>query len=96
ATAEKHPVTPGALYPPYEALGDLLLSLDRPAKALANYENSNRTWPQRYNTLEGAARSAHAAGDAESTLRWSRRLQEAAPDTKRDSIDHIRSLAGTQ
>lgn len=96
ATAEKHPVTPGALYPPYEALGDLLLSLDRPAEALINYENSNRTWPQRYNTLEGAARSAHAVGDAESTLRWSRQLLDAAPETKRDSIDHIRSLAGTQ
>ena len=33
-TLEKHPVTPGALLPPYEALGDLLLELDRPAEAL--------------------------------------------------------------
>ncbi|XKH61514.1 hypothetical protein LG290_07310 [Halomonas sediminis] len=96
ATAEKHPVTPGALYPPYEALGDLLLSLDRPAEALASYENSNRTWPQRYNTLEGAARAAHATGDTESTLLWSRRLLEAAPRTERDSISQIRSLAETQ
>jgi tetratricopeptide (TPR) repeat protein len=96
ATAEKHPVTPGALYPPYEALGDLLLSLDRPAEALAEYEKSNGTWPQRYNTLEGAARSAHAAGDEEATLLWSRRLLESAPETKRDSINQIKSLAGTQ
>ena len=26
ASVQKHPVTPGTLYPPYEALGDLLLS----------------------------------------------------------------------
>lgn len=34
ATAEKHPVTPGALYPPYESLGDLLLAQNRPGEAL--------------------------------------------------------------
>ena len=35
---EKHPVSPGALLPPYEALGDLLLDLDRPAEALEAYQ----------------------------------------------------------
>ena len=83
ATAEKHPVTPGALLPPYESLGDLLLALDRPEDALAAYENSNRTWPQRYNTLDGAARAANAAGDTESAALWARRLMEAAPGNER-------------
>ncbi len=94
ATVEKHPVTPGALLPPYEALGDLLLTLDRPAEALAAYQQSNRTWPQRYNTLEGAARAADASGDNESAALWSRRLLEAVPGTERDSINLIKALAG--
>lgn len=83
STVEKHPVSPGALLPPYESLGDLLLSLDRPAEALAAYERSDQTWPQRYNTLQGAARAAEEAGNAESALQWRHRLQETAPETTR-------------
>ena len=52
-TVEKHPVTPGALLPPYEALGDLLADLGRPADAREAYEASNAIWPGRRNTLEG-------------------------------------------
>ncbi|CAM3624991.1 hypothetical protein [Halomonas lysinitropha] len=96
ATVEKHPVTPGSLLPPYEALGDLLVSLDRPVEALAAYDNSNRTWPQRYNTLEGAVRAAEAAGDGDAAELWSRRLLETAPESERDSFQQIRTLAVTQ
>jgi hypothetical protein len=60
---QKHPVTPGAVLPPYEALGELLLGL-RPADALAAFEASLERWPARYNSLAGAARAARAAGDA--------------------------------
>ena len=56
-SVEKHPVTPGALLPPYEALGDLLLALGRYAEAQAAYEASNSRWPGRYNTLLGIMRS---------------------------------------
>ncbi len=94
ATVEKHPVTPGALLPPYEALGDVLLALNRPAEALAAYQQSDRTWPQRYNTLDGAARAADAAGDSEAAALWSRRLLEVAPGTERESIQRIKTLAG--
>ncbi|MDK8463457.1 hypothetical protein [Marinobacter sp. SS13-12] len=94
ASVEKHPVTPGALLPPYEALGDLLVALDRPAEALAAYEQSDQTWPNRYNTLEGAARAADLAGDTESATQWSRRLLEMAPETERGSIERIQALAG--
>lgn len=86
ATVEKHPVTPGALLPPYEALGDLLLALDRPEDALAAYERSDRTWPKRYNTLSGAARAAQAAGDEQSAAQWTQRLREVAPEDERDAV----------
>ncbi|WP_150303344.1 hypothetical protein [Pseudomonas saliphila] len=85
ATVEKHPVTPGALLPPYEALGDLMLSLERPTEALAAYERSDQTWPGRYNTLQGAARAADGAGNTESASQWRNRLRETAPDTTREA-----------
>lgn len=64
-SVQKHPVTPGALLPPYEALGELLLDLGRPAEALAAFETSLEIWPARFNSVAGAARAAVAAGDAE-------------------------------
>ncbi len=57
STVEKDPVTPGALLPPKEALGDLLLVLDRPDDALAAYEASEKIWPNRYNTRRGMERA---------------------------------------
>lgn len=85
ASVEKHPVTPGALYPPYEALGDLLLALDRPQEALAAYESSDRIWPQRYNTLSGALRAAKAADNKEAAKDWAQRLRAIAPNDERET-----------
>src|SRR5262249_4291774 len=61
--SEKHPVTPGAVLPAREQLGDLLLELKRPAEALAAYEPSNERAPNRLNGLLGAAKAARQAGD---------------------------------
>ena len=62
ATVEKDPVSPGALLPPNEALGDLLLALERPEEALAAYQASDEVWPNRYNTIRGLERAgAHLA-----------------------------------
>ncbi len=58
----KHPVTPGAILPARELLGDALLELKRPADALAAYERSLTSAPNRFNTLAGAAKAADAAG----------------------------------
>ena len=62
-SVEKHPVTPGALQPTYEALGNLYMDLDRPKEALAAYEASDNLWPGRLNTLMGAALAAKMNGD---------------------------------
>jgi len=85
ASVEKHPVTPGALYPPNEALGDLFMALERYPHALAAYERSDATWPGRYNTLNGAARAAERAGDEEAAAQWRERLERVAPESERDS-----------
>ena len=63
-STEKHPVTPGAVLPARELLGDLLLELNRPGRGVERI--SSDRWsisPNRFNGLYGAARSAELAGD---------------------------------
>ncbi len=60
---EKHPVTPGALFPAREMLADMLLDLGQPAAALAEFDRSQKNDPNRFRGLFGAARAAEAAGD---------------------------------
>lgn len=91
STLEKHPVTPGALLPPYEALGDLLLDLDRPAEALDAYQASDEVWPGRYNTLLGAARAAAAAGDEDATEAHYAELLDMAEGSARPGVIEAKS-----
>ena len=60
---DKHPVTPGAILPAREQLGELLLDLKQPIAALQEFETSLRTTPNRFNGLYGAARAAKLASD---------------------------------
>ena len=55
---DKHPVTPAAILPARELLADLLLELDRPADALAEYQRSLDAEPKRFRGLYGAARAS--------------------------------------
>jgi hypothetical protein len=60
---EKAALTPGPIKPARELLGEMLLQLDRPAEALAEFETTLTKEPNRFRALLGAARSADAAGD---------------------------------
>jgi tetratricopeptide (TPR) repeat protein len=71
---EKHPVTPGAVLPAREMLGDLLSELGEPREALAAYESVLTRAPRRFNALSGAARAAQQSGDREKALRYYREL----------------------
>lgn len=90
---EKHPVTPGALLPANEALGNMLLDLDRPAEALEAYKASDAIWPGRYNTLLGAARAADKAGDKLAAEKYYQRLLTTAGNSERSDIKEARSFA---
>ena len=59
---DKHPVTPGAILPAREQLGELLLELKQPVAALQEFETSLRSAPNRFNGLYGAARAREACG----------------------------------
>ncbi len=60
---DKHPVTPGAILPARELLGDMLLELKRPAAALHEFESVLTAAPYRFNALYGAGRAAQLAGN---------------------------------
>jgi tetratricopeptide (TPR) repeat protein len=75
-SAEKHPVTPGALLPAREQLGELLLELNRPADALAEYEAAMQRAPRRLAGLYGAASAARKAGDMPKASRYFGELAE--------------------
>ena len=62
-STDKHPVTPGAVLPARELLGDMLLELGRPAEALKEYETSLQTSPNRFGGLYGAGRAAELSND---------------------------------
>lgn len=95
-TIEKHPVTPGGLLPPNEALGDLLMKLDRPEEALEAYEASEAVWPERYNTLLGAARAAKAAGKNQAAAEYYERLLANAEDSNRAGIREAHGFIAEQ
>ena len=64
-STDKSPVTPGAIVPARELLGDLLLELHQPQPALKEFEASLLVSPNRFNGLYGAAQAAQLSGDRE-------------------------------
>ena len=91
---EKHPVTPGAILPAREQLGDLLLELGRPDEALKEFEASLKRAPQRLAGLYGAARSAKLAGDPAKAGRYYAELAELTKngDASRLEINEARAF----
>ena len=94
---EKHPVTPGALLPAREQLGELLLELKQPAEALREFETSLRSAPNRFNGLYGAARAAKLAADRKSAKTYYGKLVALCrqADSPRAEIEEAKKfLAG--
>lgn len=91
---EKHPVTPGAVLPAREQLGELLLELKQPAVALTEFEASLRRTPNRFNGLSGAARAAKLAGDAAKAKTYYAKLIEISghADSPRPELDEAKAL----
>ena len=90
----KNPVSPGALMPVREQLGDLLLELNQPKAALAAYEASLKISPGRFQALYGAAHSAERAGDRDTARRYYSKLAEqtAKADGSRPELVHARAF----
>ena len=92
---EKHPVTPGAILPAREQLGELLLELGRPAEALDAYEASLKRAPRRLGGTYGAARAAKLSADAAKAGHYYAQLVELTKngEASRVEIKEARSIA---
>jgi hypothetical protein len=94
---DKHPVTPGAILPAREQLGELLLELKQPLAALVEFETSLAQAPNRFNGLYGAARAARLTSDQKKARTYYEKLVELGrwADTVRPEIEEAKSfLAG--
>jgi len=90
----KHPVTPGALLPARELLGDMLLEMGQPAEALAAYEASLREAPNRFNSLYGAARAAERSqNQGRARELYAALLAQCVADSPRPELAEARKFA---
>ncbi|HEV2833688.1 MAG TPA: hypothetical protein VGW58_00145 [Pyrinomonadaceae bacterium] len=91
---DKHPVTPGAILPAREQLGELLLELKQPSAALQEFETSLRSAPERFNGLYGAARAATLAQDHKKARTYYEKLLALTrqSDTARPEIDEAKAF----
>lgn len=94
AATDKHPVTPGPLVPARELLGEMLLQVGQPARALAEFERLEQAEPNRLLPLYDAARAAEASGDSAKARAYYRKLLDltAKRDTERPEIARARAL----
>ena len=93
-SVNKHPVTPGAVVPARELLGDMLLESAKPAQALAAYENTLKIAPNRFNNLYGAGHAAELTGNpGREKFYYSKLIQSGeAGKSSRAVINHAKSF----
>ena len=91
---DKHNVTPGVILPARELLGDMLLELKQPREAIAEFEATLRTAPNRFNALSGAARAAKLSGENEKAKTYYAKLLANCDhaDGDRQELQEARSL----
>lgn len=82
----KHAVTPGPTLPAYELLGDLLMEQKEPGQALAAYQRSLEQYPNRFNSLVGAARAGRGAGDKNLSHKFYQQLLAVADGSTRQEV----------
>jgi hypothetical protein len=67
---EKSAVTPGPLSPARELLGEMLLEMNEPAKALIQFEATLKKEPRRLRSLYGAAHAAQLSGSSDLSQKY--------------------------
>jgi tetratricopeptide (TPR) repeat protein len=91
---EKHAITPGPLAPAREQLAEMLLDMKRPGDALVEFETVQRSEPNRFRAIYGAARAAEMAGDRERARQHYSKLIETigTADTTRPEVTIARTF----
>jgi tetratricopeptide (TPR) repeat protein len=80
--------------PAREMLGDILMEMNRPEEALAEYEADLKVNPNRFNAVYGAARAAELAGAREKAARYYSQLVKDCSDgnSNRPELNLARSF----
>ncbi|MEM7541780.1 MAG: hypothetical protein AAF384_09345 [Pseudomonadota bacterium] len=92
--SEKSARSPGPEAPARELLGQLLLELDRPQDALAEFNKSLQRDPRKFHSVFGAALAAEQSGDLATATTFYRQLMEncACENAERPEILHARAF----
>jgi tetratricopeptide (TPR) repeat protein len=88
---DKHAVTPGAIVPAREMLGQLLLEQKQPQQALEAFEAVLKIAPKRFNALYGAARAADTAGETAIARKYFQQLIEVSVSDERPELVQARA-----
>ena len=93
-SSDKHPITPGNVAPSRELLGEMLMTLNSPAQAFAEFERSLKRDPNRFRGIYGAARAAEASGNREAARDYYAKLQALAAnrDTERPELAQAKAF----
>ena len=96
--SDKHPITPGNVAPSRELLGEMLMTLNSPAQAFAEFERSLKRDPNRFRGIYGAARAAEASGDREAARDYYAKLQTLTVnrDTERPELAQAKAFLKRQ
>jgi tetratricopeptide (TPR) repeat protein len=80
--------------PAHEMMGDMLLEMNRPEQALAEYEMELRVSPNRFNSVYGAGRAAEAAKTPDKAEMYYRHLVTicARGNSSRPELAHAREF----
>lgn len=92
-SVDKHPVTPGAVLPARELLGDMLAGSGKYDEAIDAYEASLLISPNRFNSLYGAGYAAESAGDFKKAKYYYSQLIELTSDVSSDR-QHVKRAKG--
>jgi len=91
--SDKHPVTPGNVVPARELLGEMLLALDQPGRALVEFETSLQRDPNRLRGIYGAGRAAAAAGKHQAARAYYTKLQTLTADRDTERPELVQATA---
>ncbi|MFN0037892.1 MAG: tetratricopeptide repeat protein [Burkholderiales bacterium] len=96
--SDKHPVTPGNIVPSRQLLGEMLMALGEPARALAEFERSLVRDPNRFRGVYGAAAAAEASGNIAAARKHYAKLEElcAERDTERPELQRARQFQASR
>jgi tetratricopeptide (TPR) repeat protein len=87
---DKHAVTPGAVVPAREMLGQLYIEQKHPEEALQAFQAVLQVAPKRFNALYGAAMAADSAGKTQDATRYFKELIEVSVGNERPELARAR------